>query len=670
MAKRKCFNDYRKLTQKEIEELAVPLSSSSDEEDPGSGSEIEDNLEKDFSPSESEYEPGISDAESTDSEPIDFVLRKKYKRSVLSSHEHFETVKINNSHDNEQPMESNENQLEYSETLGNHNNNKEQFVLEDEPEQLEADENNLGGSENISEISENNEPTSTFGSSLRGKNGHRWCTVANRRKRISNRNIVHIVQGPFGTAREAQTPLDAFLCLLNESILGKILIHTNTEIRGKSEKYKIEKATNSETNRKELNALLGLLVFAGAQKDNHLNTREMFDYKISGSIYRATMSCERFNFLLENLRFDDKTTRIVRRQQDRFAPIRDIWEEFISNCNHSYIPGSYITIDEQLLGFRGRCPFRMYIPSKPSKYGIKIVMCCDVGTKYMFAAEPYLGKNTDTKGLPLGEYYVKKLTKSIHGSNRNITMDNWFTSINLAEELLKPSYKLTIVGTLRHNKREVPPEMINLKHRELGNSIYCYDGMKTLVSIKTKINKSVLILSFMHESSATCPDTGKPEMNIFYNQTKGGVDAFDQMCGSRSCSRKTRRWPLCVFYGMLNMACINSWIILDHSLQRSGKKKISRKDFMINLHEQLTKPWLEERVKLPTLQRSLKNLIGDIIKIPQTQDQREPAVLKRTTCFMCPSKKRRMTSVYCKSCNRAFCAEHRARCCVMCNNEN
>lgn len=118
------------------------------------------------------------------------------------------------------------------------------------------------------------------------------------------------------------------------------------------------------------------------------------------------------------------------------------------------------------------------------------------------------------------------------------------------------------------------------------------------------------------------------------------------------------------------MACINSWIILDHSLQRSGKKKISRKDFMINLHEQLTKPWLEERVKLPTLQRSLKNLIGDIIKIPQTQDQREPAVLKRTTCFMCPSKKRRMTSVYCKSCNRAFCAEHRARCCVMCNNEN
>nr|CAI5847272.1 unnamed protein product [Callosobruchus analis] len=76
----------------------------------------------------------------------------------------------------------------------------------------------------------------------------------------------------------------------------------------------------------------------------------------------------------------------------------------------------------------------------------------------------------------------------------------------------------------------------------------------------------------MHEGSAICPDTGKPEINIFYNKTKGGVDAFDQMCGSRSCSRKTRRWPLCILYGMLNMACINSWIIFNHNSQRMGEE--------------------------------------------------------------------------------------------------
>nr|CAI5821382.1 unnamed protein product [Callosobruchus analis] len=151
-------------------------------------------------------------------------------------------------------------------------------------------------------------------------------------------NLVPGLRGPSGAAREAQTLLDVFLCSFNESILEKILIHTNTEIRIKSEKYKTAKATTSQTSRDELLVLFGLLVFSRAQKDNHLSARDMFDYKMSGSIYRATMSCERFNFLIESLRFDDKTTRTERRQLDRFAPIRDIWDEFICNCSHSYKP--------------------------------------------------------------------------------------------------------------------------------------------------------------------------------------------------------------------------------------------------------------------------------------------------------------------------------------------
>lgn len=61
---------------------------------------------------------------------------------------------------------------------------------------------------------------------------------------------------------------------------------------------------------------------------------------------------------------------------------------------------------------------------------------------------PYLGKGTDTSGVPLGEYFVKELTRSTHGTNRNVTMDNWFTSVPLAKQLLQQPYKLTIVGTL------------------------------------------------------------------------------------------------------------------------------------------------------------------------------------------------------------------------------
>lgn len=649
MSKRKRFEDTRPLTDNELEALVVSINSSDDEEIQSSGSEYENNLENDFSPSESEYEPGVSDAESTDSDQSKIVRQKRYKHSEpVASTSGLETLKINDSIDGNETETLIENFGERDENLEETN---EQNVLEDKNHNIENEQTGLR-------------------KSLRGKNGHRWCTsAANRSKRISKRNIIHIMQGSVGDAREAQTPLDVFRCLLNDSIFEKILIHTNTEVRTKSENYKVSKSTISSTSPEELHAFVGILIFAGVQKDNHLSTREMFDYKKSGSIYRATLSCERFEFLLDNLRFDDKTTRVERRQLDRFAPIREIWNEFILNCNRSYKPGSYITIDEQLLAFRGRCPFRMYIPSKPAKYGMKIVMCCDVRTKYMFAAEPYIGKDTDTNGVPLGEYYVKKLTESLHGSNRNITMDNWFTSVNLADQLLKAPYKLIIVGTMRHNKREVPPEMINLRNREVGNSIFCYDREKTLVSYKTKRNKSVLLLSTMHEGSTICPDTGKPDIILFYNKTKGMIDAFDQMCGSRSCSRKTRRWPVCMFYGMLNMACINSWIIFNTNLQRNGKKIISRKDFMIQLSEQLTRPWLERRINVPTLQRSLKRIISEICEIPLPQTREEPTEAKRTTCYICPSKKRRMTSLYCSTCHQAFCAEHRARCCVTCDAE-
>lgn len=94
---------------------------------------------------------------------------------------------------------------------------------------------------------------------------------------------------------------------------------------------------------------------------------------------------------------------------------------------------------------------------------MQIVMLVDNSTKYMEDAEPYLGSFTKTDGLPLGEYFEKKLTRTVHGTNRNITMDNWFTSIPLAKSLIKEPYKLTLVGTLRANKREIPLELHYIK---------------------------------------------------------------------------------------------------------------------------------------------------------------------------------------------------------------
>ncbi|GBP51861.1 PiggyBac transposable element-derived protein 4 [Eumeta japonica] len=272
-------------------------------------------------------------------------------------------------------------------------------------------------------------------------------------------------QGTANNAKDITEPVDCFTNFITADMLRKILTHTNEEIEIRSTKYKDKTATIASE--EELTALFGLLLLSAAKKDNHLTSLELFDPVFSGTRYISVMSRERFDFLLNCLRFDDKSTRDERKAQDKFAPIREWWEVFIQIYRDSYKAGSYLTIDEQLLGFRGRCPFRMYIPSKPNKYGLKILMLCDSKTNYMLNAMPYVGK-TETNGDSLGSYYVKTLTENLWGSNRNVTMDNWFTSVPLALELLQAPYKCTIVGTLRANKREIPPELLQIKERPIG----------------------------------------------------------------------------------------------------------------------------------------------------------------------------------------------------------
>lgn len=77
---------------------------------------------------------------------------------------------------------------------------------------------------------------------------------------------------------------------------------------------------------------------------------------------------------------------------------------------------------------------------------------------------------------------VERLVSPISGSSRNITADNWFTSISLVKKLL-PNYKLTCVGTIRKNKRELPKEFTETKQRPITSSIFGYKENMTTYTL-------------------------------------------------------------------------------------------------------------------------------------------------------------------------------------------
>ncbi|KAK3873842.1 hypothetical protein Pcinc_021173 [Petrolisthes cinctipes] len=255
--------------------------------------------------------------------------------------------------------------------------------------------------------------------------GFEWqCQPSHTRlSRTLSRNIIHEAPGPTVEAQGLTECVSVFELFFPDNIILEIVQRTNQKIAIYRQAYKKKDASVADTNPLEIRALIGILLLAGVQRSNHLNYLELWHSRMGSPPYKAAMSSTRFAFLINSLRFDNPDTRQEHRRTDRFAPVRSIWDSFIERCRWMYTPGENLTIDEQLLAFRGRAVFRMYIPKKPAKYGLKLILCCDNKSKYLLGAIPYVGKQEPPPqgDLSLGHYYVRQLTRPYHQNDGAMT---------------------------------------------------------------------------------------------------------------------------------------------------------------------------------------------------------------------------------------------------------
>lgn len=155
---------------------------------------------------------------------------------------------------------------------------------------------------------------------------------------------------------------------------------------------------------------------------------------------------------------------------------------------------------------------------------------------------------------------------------------------------------MTLVGTLRKNKKELPVLFTSLnKERDCPSSIFGFTSKATLVSYKPKKNKVINLLSTMHtdgQIDVRSGDAIKPEIVTFYNKTKFGVDMSDALQKAYSVSRIANRWPLAIFFFILNIAGVNSCIV-----ERENKgTHVIRKDFLFNLGKSFVSPHCKRRL--------------------------------------------------------------------------
>ena len=223
------------------------------------------------------------------------------------------------------------------------------------------------------------------------------------------------------------------------------------------------------------------------------------------------------------------------------------------------------------------------MPNKPDKFGIKFWLAVDVDTKYILNVIPYLGKKESrAPSQRLFDGVVMNLMQLYLGKGRNVTTDNFFTSYSLAKQLL---LKTSIVGTANQLRKELLPSA--KKQATRHSTVFLKtDDVATLTIYQCKPTKNVCVLSSLHMSvGVDSSEKRKPEPIELYKKNKCGVDVADQMA-----HQYTRRWPVAVFYNILNLACINAFV-----LYKKTGDSISRRDFIVTLAWELKEDYITEK---------------------------------------------------------------------------
>lgn len=103
-----------------------------------------------------------------------------------------------------------------------------------------------------------------------------------------------------------------------------------------------------------------------------------------------------------------------------------------------YIPEDHISIDEELLLWKGNLSFKQYIPMKRAQLGIKMFSLCE-NSGYLWNSFVYLGKepnrNDDDPQLVwrLGKNgaIIPRLMETLLNKSYMLYVDKWYTSQEL-----------------------------------------------------------------------------------------------------------------------------------------------------------------------------------------------------------------------------------------------
>ncbi|XP_071051388.1 piggyBac transposable element-derived protein 4-like [Onthophagus taurus] len=234
---------------------------------------------------------------------------------------------------------------------------------------------------------------------------------------IQNKNIT-----------DTSTALKIFLEFMNEEIINKIVLESNNYYQ-----QTIEKDINMKQNMRNLGpdefmCFLGIVLLMSRVKKLEIHEYWSTNTLIETPMFAKVMKRDRFKLIKRILHFrnnNEQSSDRVRKISSMTTVLKEIFPK-------NFTPYQNLCIDKSLLLFKGRLLFKQYIPSKRSRFRIKMFIISDCKTGYILDFIIYSGSTTEiTSNNPeLGKsgQIVLTLMNNYLYKGHCLYIDNWYSS--------------------------------------------------------------------------------------------------------------------------------------------------------------------------------------------------------------------------------------------------
>ena len=343
----------------------------------------------------------------------------------------------------------------------------------------------------------------------------------------------------------------------------------------------------------------------------------------------------------------------------RIDKIKMLLDKMLARFQACYYPGREFTLDETMVGFRGKFVAKQYIQNKPTKWGIKCFTLADSSNGYVLNVLVYTGRETlqeadSNSQLPQPARVVMHLAQPYLHCGHHLFTDRYYSSLPLAQSLHAADTEFT--GTIMKNRADLPGEFRSQMQIGSGDiTAYRADFLLALAWLAEKKKKPVMMISTSSSAALTTvpsqnphvPPQEKPVVVDSYNQYMNGVDIADQYAVYYSFVRKTVKWWRKVAFWLLGTAMVNSYVLYKESTRTPMSHVAYRRsviEALASAHISTAPPRLVGRPrKRPRVSEAGPERLNKRLHLLGTRTQRQ--------CVVCHAAERKTRPVYyCKTC--------------------